>query len=250
MLQGIAALQPYVIAVFLVWAALMKLLGRQLRTRAGQSALARLVGPARAIPAFRLAAVAELAVAVWLVTAPGPSGVAAVALSLGFLSYLTYAAVAAPTSSCGCLGTHARPVEWRSFTRAGLLLAMSVTACWAVPFSGWAWLGLVEAAILIALSPELDHRWLFPLRRLIVRLRRPLTPSPASEVPLEVSLRTLYRSPAYCSASALLTSDLQDAWDEDGLRYASYAAAGRTAVFAIPLTTDDPSSVRVALVPA
>lgn len=249
-MQGIAALQPYVIAVFLVWAALMKLLGRQLRTQAGRSALARLVGPARAIPAFRLVAVAELATACWLLAAPGPSGVAAVALSLGFLGYLTYAALAAPTSSCGCLGTHARPVEWRSFCRAGLLLAMSVAACWAGPFAGWAWLGLVEAVVLVGLSPELDHRWLFPLRRLIVRLRPPLTAPPALDVPLEVSLRTLYRSPAYCSASALLTSDLQDAWDEDGLRFASYAAAGRTAVFAIPLTDDNPAAVRVALVPA
>lgn len=287
-MQGIAALQPYVIAAFLIWAALMKLLGRQLPAQAGQSALARLIGPARAIPAFRLVAAVELAVAAALLatpvahwtagTVPGAvvvgSGVAAVLLCLGFLAYLTYAAVAAPTSSCGCLGAHSRPVEWRTFARAGLLLALSLTACWATPPLAIAspslmiaspatpaaspysvgvllvGLGLVEVAVLVALSPELDRRWLLPLRRLMVRLRNPLTPPPAHEIPLEVSLRTLYRSPAYCSASALLTSDLQDAWDEDGLRFATYAATpGKTAVFAIPLTDPDPRAIRVALVP-
>ncbi|MFC7718789.1 hypothetical protein [Nonomuraea recticatena] len=61
-------------------------------------------------------------------------------------------------------------------------------------------------------------------------------------------MRVLYLSPAYCTASARLTSDVQDVWDEDGLRFASYAAGHRTAVFAIPLSGDDPRTVRVALV--
>jgi hypothetical protein len=67
-------------------------------------------------------------------------------------------------------------------------------------------------------------------------------------VPLGASLHLLYRSPAYCSASAQLTSDVQDTWDEDDLRFVVFGARERTAVFAIPLHGDDPSAVRVALV--
>ncbi|MFD1930135.1 MauE/DoxX family redox-associated membrane protein [Nonomuraea mangrovi] len=253
-MQGIAALQPYLIAAFLVWAALLKLLDRRMRSQAGQTALALLVGSARAIPTFRLIGLVELAVAAALLAPPAlpAEGAAATALSIGFLGYLTYSSLATPTSSCGCLGAHAQPVNWRAFTRAGLLLAMSVTAVWATPFRPdtlLVLLGAAEAVALLGLSPELDRHWLRPLRQFLVRLRRPLAVPPPQDVPLETSLRLLYLSPAYCTASAHLTSDVQDVWDEDVHRFASYAAAGgRTAIFAIPLSGDDPAAVRVALV--
>ncbi|MGW4471388.1 MauE/DoxX family redox-associated membrane protein [Nonomuraea sp. NPDC004354] len=252
-MQGIAALQPYVIAAFLAWAAVLKLFSRRMRSQAGQTALARLVGPARAIPLLRLVGLAELAVAAALLLPPASpwEGTAAAALSLGFLAYLGYAAVAAPASSCGCLGAHAQPVNVRGFARAGLLLAMSLAAIPAPPFRPdppLLLLGLAEAVALLVLSPELDRRWLTPLRQLLVRLRKPLAVPDGREVPPEVSLRLLYRSPAYCTASARLTSDVQDVWEEDGLRFVSYAAGARTAVFAIPLSGGDPSAVRVALV--
>ncbi|WP_405150129.1 hypothetical protein OG589_16760 [Sphaerisporangium sp. NBC_01403] len=252
-MHGIAALQPYVIGPFLLWAALMKLLSRRTRAQAGRTALARLVGSARAVPALRLVAVLELAVAAALLLLP-PSplaGLAATGVSAGFLLYLTYSRLAAPASSCGCLGAHARPVNWRGFGRAGLLLAMSVAAIWAGPYpldAPLAVVGLAEVAALLALSAELDRHWLTPLRRLLVRLRRPLAVVSPKDVPLEVTLRLLYGSPAYCSASARLTSDVQDVWDEDGLRFVVYAAHGRTAVFAVPLSGGDPSAVRVALI--
>ncbi|MEV7969401.1 MauE/DoxX family redox-associated membrane protein [Sphaerisporangium sp. NPDC088356] len=252
-MHGIAAPQPYVIALFLIWAALMKLLSRRMRAQAGQTALARLVGAARAVPALRIVAVLELAVAAALLLPPASplDGVAATALCAGFLLYLTYGRLAAPASSCGCLGSHARPVNWRGFGRAGLLLAMSVAAIWAGPYPGGATLvavGMVEAIALLALSAELDHHWLTPLRRLLVRVRKPLAVVSPQDIPLEVSLRLLYASPAYCSASAWLTSDVQDTWDEDGRRFVVYAAHGRTAVFAVPLSGGDPSAVRVALI--
>ncbi|MEU0572050.1 MauE/DoxX family redox-associated membrane protein [Nonomuraea sp. NPDC005983] len=252
-MQGIAAPQPYVIALFLVWAALMKLLSRRMRSQAGQSALARLVGSARAVPALRLVALVELAVAAALLLPPASplDGAAAAALSAGFLGYLTYSHLAAPASSCGCLGAHSVPVNWRAFTRAGLLLAMGVAAIWARPQPPtWpvAALGVVEAVALLGLSPELDRHWLVPLRSLLVRLRDPLAVTSPQGIPLEVSLRLLYLSPAYCSASARLSSDVQDTWDEDGLRFVVYAARGGAAVFAVPLTGGDPSAVRVALV--
>jgi hypothetical protein len=249
-MQGIAASQPYVIALFLAWAGLLKLFSRRMRAQAGQTALARLTGAARAVPALRLAGVIELAVAAALLIPPvSPlDGVAAALVSAGFLAYLAYAAVAAPTASCGCLGAHSHPVNVRAFARAGLLLAASVLAIGAQPHAPVAALALSEAVILLALSAELDRHWLIPLRRLLVRLRSPLAVPAGRDVPLGASLHLLYRSPAYCSASAQLTSDVQDTWDEDGLRFVVFGARERTAVFAIPLHGHDPSAVRVALV--
>jgi hypothetical protein len=249
-MHGIAATQPYVIALFLVWAGLMKLFSRRMRARAGQTALARLVGAARAVPALRLVGVIELAVAAALLAPPfSPwEGAVAALLSAGFLAYLTYSYVAAPTASCGCLGAHSRPVDLRAFARAGLLLAASLLAILADSQPPLVALGLAEAVALMALSAELDRHWLTPLRQLLVRLRRPLAVTPSEHVPLGTSLHLLYRSPAYCSASAQLTSDVQDTWDEDGLRFVVYGARERTAVFAVPLTGDDPSAVLVTLV--
>ncbi|WP_214408512.1 MauE/DoxX family redox-associated membrane protein [Sphaerisporangium fuscum] len=252
-MQMVAALQPYVVGFVLVWAALMKLFSRRMRGQAGRTALARLVGPARAVPALRLVGLLELAVAAALLLPPAlpVDGAAAALLSTGFLAYLGYAHVAAPASSCGCLGAHSRPADRRGFARAALLLAMSVAAVWARPSSldtPSALLGVAEVAVLLALSSELDRHWLVPLRKLVVRLRRPLAAPDPREIPLEVTLRLLYRSPAFCATSAQLSSDVQDVWDEDGLRYVVYAARGRTAVFSVPLTGDDPSAVRAALV--
>ena len=253
-MSGIAASQPYVIALFLGWAGLLKLLSRRMRARAGQSALARLAGAARAVPALRLVGAVELALAAALLLPPfSPWERAGAALLFtGFLGYLGYAAVAAPTSSCGCLGAHARPVGVRAFARAALLLAAALSTIWTPPEaavlpSGAAVLAvLAEVAVLLALSAELDRHWLTPLRRLLVRLRHPLAAPPSPDVPLETSLRALYRSPAYCSVSAELTTDVRETWDEGGMRFVAYGARGRTAVFAIPLSGD--ATVLVALV--
>ncbi|MEW9553665.1 MauE/DoxX family redox-associated membrane protein [Nonomuraea sp. NPDC050783] len=250
-MDGIAASQPYVIALFLLWAGLVKLLSRRTRAQAGRTALARLVGAARAVPALRLVGLAELAVAAALLVPPVHplDGAAAALLSAGFLAYLAYASVAAPATSCGCLGGHSRPVDVRAFARAGLLLAAGLLATGAtgahpplVP------LAVLEVVALLALSAELDRHWLVPLRRLRARLCPPLAVPPAGDVPLETSLHLLRRSPAYCSASARLTSDVRETWDEDGTRFVVYGAGDRTAVFALPLGGDDPRTVRVALV--
>ncbi|MFI7126874.1 MauE/DoxX family redox-associated membrane protein [Nonomuraea sp. NPDC050153] len=255
-MHGIAATQPYVIALFLAWAGLMKLFSRRMRARAGQTALARLVGATRAVPALRLVGVAELAVAAVLLLPPvspwmGPvTALLAALLSAGFLAYLTYSYVAAPTASCGCLGAHSKPVDVRAFARAGLLLAASLLAVPADPGPPLVALGLAEAVALMALSAELDRYWLTPLRRLRVRLRAPLAVPPSEDVPLGASLHLLYHSPAYCSASAQITSDVQDTWDEDGLRFVVFGARERTAVFAIPLAGNDPTAVLVTLVAA
>ncbi|MCK2213425.1 hypothetical protein MF672_006405 [Actinomadura sp. ATCC 31491] len=252
-MDGIAASQPYVIAFFLLWAGLAKLFSRRMRAQAGRTALARLVGATRAVPALRLAGLVELAVAAALLAPPlhPLDGAAAALLSAGFLAYLAYAHVAAPASSCGCLGPHSdRPVDVRAFARAGLLLAAGLLATGApaahppaVPPA------VLEIAVLLGLSAELDRYWLVPLRRLRVRLRPPLAAPAAGDAPLEATLHLLRRSPAYCSASAGLISDVRETWDEDGTRFVVYGARdGRTAVFAVPLAGNDPRAVRVALV--
>ncbi|WP_219468015.1 MauE/DoxX family redox-associated membrane protein [Nonomuraea rhizosphaerae] len=249
-MQGIAASQPYVIALFLVWAGLMKLLSRRMRAQAGRTALARLTGQARAVPLLRLVGLVELAVAAAILPpAVRPVGsVAAAVLFTGFVAYLTYSYVSAPASSCGCLGAHSHPVDWRSFARAGLLLAASVASLRSGQEPPAVAVALVEVVVLLGLSAELDRHWLRPLRQFLVRVRQPLAVPSPGEIPLEASLRLLYLSPAYCSASARLTSDVQDTWDEDGLRYVVYAAHERTAVFAVPLGATEPSDVRVVLV--
>ncbi|MFD2348148.1 MauE/DoxX family redox-associated membrane protein [Nonomuraea ferruginea] len=249
-MHGIAASQPYVLAFFLGWAGLLKLFSRRTRAQAGQTALARLVGAARAVPALVAVGLVEVAVAAALVLPPysAAEGAAAAVLAAGFLAYLGYAHVAAPTSSCGCLGAHSRPADRRGFGRAGLLLAAGLLSATAGPHPPVAALVVVEVVILLALSAELDRYWLTPSRRFLVRMRGPLSVPPPGDVPLETSLRLLYLSPAYCSASSRLSSDIRETWDEDGTRFVVYGAGARTAVFAVPLTGDDPSAVRVALV--
>ncbi|WP_344887833.1 MauE/DoxX family redox-associated membrane protein, partial [Nonomuraea antimicrobica] len=203
---------------------------------------------------LRLVGLAEVAVAAALLAPPlhPLDGAAAALLSAGFLGYLAYASVAAPTTSCGCLGTHSQPVDVRAFARAAFLLVASVVALLAssaaaAPVPA---VVVVEAVLLMALSSELDRHWLTPLRAHLVRVRRPLAAPPSARVPLETSLHLLRRSPAFCSASDQLTSDVQETWDEEGLRFVVYGASGRTAIFAVPLTGDDPEAVRVALVDA
>jgi Arc/MetJ-type ribon-helix-helix transcriptional regulator len=107
-------------------------------------------------------------------------------------------------------------------------------------------------ALIVALSPELDHRWLLPLRRWRIRLSHPLA-NRSTAIPLESSVQQLRKSGAFRSVSDQLRSDLLDHWEEDGWRIMTYAARGETgratAVFAVPLLDYRPDDVRVALVP-
>ncbi|MEV1333237.1 MauE/DoxX family redox-associated membrane protein [Micromonospora costi] len=261
MLEMIAALQPLVVGAVLVWSARVKILSRHTAATVNRSALVRLVGERRALPAYRLLGGVELALGGLLLLPPAPrwEAAAAAALAVGFLAYLTYARRAAPTSSCGCLSARATPVSGRSVGRAGLLvaaggLAAATTAGWtaaltARPLAGAAVL-LVELAAVVALSPELDRAWLLPLRQLRVRLTHPLRGN--SGVPLLASVQQLQLSDAYRRVAPLLRSDVREHWDDAGWRFVGHAARyqGRpaTAVFAVPLTDAEPGSVRVAVV--
>ena len=260
MIESLASVQQAVLGGVLLWASVLKF---RKPGAARRSALKRLVGERRVVAAYRAVAGIELVVGALLVAPPAVALEAypAVGLSAGMLGYLAYAKVRAPDSSCGCLGDKETPVQARGFVRAGVLVAAGVlaaygTAWWpaAVLDRPLATVGLLvaEVVLVVALSPELDHRWLLPLRRWRVRLAHPLAGGPAV-IPLESSVQQLLRSGAYRSVVDRLRSDLLDSWEEDGWRILTYAArtddGPATAVFAVPLSDDRPDDVRVALVP-
>lgn len=201
---------------------------------------------------------------------------AATALTLGFLGYLGYARLFAPDASCGCVSARQAPIRWRQFARAGLLLAASASALavglgtgaagWAGGTGGQGWpvaladhpltgvaLVVLEVLVVLGLSPELDRRWLLPLRKLYFRLRPNPLAGAAHDLPLESTVTQLRNSGAYRQVAAALRSDVLDSWDEGDWRLVSYAArtgagASGTAVFAVPRLRYAPDAVRVALV--
>jgi hypothetical protein len=109
---------------------------------------------------------------------------------------------------------------------------------------------LAEVATVIALSPELDYKWLLPLRRLRARLTHPL--AGGTGVPLLSSVQQLQESTVYRQVAALLTSDVREHWNDAEWRFVCQSARyhGRlaTAVFAVPLLRYEPDAVRVAIV--
>ncbi|GAA1417700.1 hypothetical protein GCM10009662_70010 [Catellatospora coxensis] len=246
----------------LLWSARLKLLSPLAAAAAGRSALARLVGDTRALPAYRLVGAVEAALALVLLAPPAlpAEALAAAALSLGFTGYLAYARIAAPESSCGCLSATRTPIRGRAFARTAALLAASLLALPAT--AGWAEalsarplpavaLLLAEALLLVALSPELDRHWLDPLRQLKVRLTRPL-PAGGFDVPLASTVEQLHRSPVWRETATLLTSDLREHWDDDDWRIlvftARHAGQEASAVYAVPRLRFQPAAVRVVLV--
>jgi len=251
----IASVQGLFVGAVLLWAGGIKVFGR---IDAHRSALRRLVGERRAAPAFRLIGAVEVVIALLVLTMPVGAAIA-IAWCAGLIGYLGYARVAAPNSSCGCLGSRGAPVRFRSFARAGVLLVGAVLAAlqphpWRAladhPVGALA-LVISELALIVSLSPELDAYWLIPLRRRRITRHHPLA-GLAAGIPVESSVQQLVHSAAYRSIGAFLRSDLLDSWEEQDWRLLTYAAArdGRraTAVFAVPLMRYQPDDVRLALV--
>lgn len=261
-MDTLIALQPLLLGALLGWAGLGKTFGRYTAERARRTALSRLLGQRHAPAAYRATGVVELLVAAALLT---PASwrwepVAVSALTICFLAFLGYTRLAAPDSSCGCLGTTAAPVSSRTLARAVLLVAgagsifladQAWTAAAAERPMLCAVFGVSELAAFVGLSAELDRWWLFPLRRLRLRIAHPLTDR-ASHTPLASTVQQAQRSPAYRSLGGSVRSDVLDHWDEGDWRFLTYAVttAGEpaTAVFAVPLDRYDPEAVRVAVV--
>lgn len=245
----LAQAQPLFLAGVFGWSGTSKTLGGDLGGRVAGTALHRLLGGRLAPAAYFVLGVAEIALAVSLLVAPGrPTTAAAAAMSTGFLAYLGYAYVATPQASCGCLGKKKVRQSWRGFARAGLLLvaalvgATGAPAWWHRPSVPAMVLALVaEAALFVTLSAELDHLWLYPLRRLRVRLTHPLAGAP-DVVPLQATVNLLLRSAAWRETSHLVASDILEHWDADDHRILLYSArtpdGAATALFAVPLDGD------------
>jgi len=241
-------MQPLVIAAALAWAGCFKLFARTAPLAAAQSGLSRLVGQARVVLAYRVLGAVELALAAALLVAPMPASLASAVLFTGFLGYLAFTRVAAPEASCGCASARPSPIGWRHFAYTGGLLIVALVWWVATP---WPIL-VAEGVGLAMITPELDRFWLLPLRRLRARLTHPLRDAHTDEVPLLATVQQLQRSEAYRGVGAHLRSDVVDSWDEGEWRLLRYTIHigqnAANAIFAVPLLTDEPDRVRLAIV--
>ncbi|MFE4588561.1 MauE/DoxX family redox-associated membrane protein [Streptomyces laurentii] len=273
MIPVVSALAPLVCGLLLAPAGAGKLFGRHTSRLAANTVLVRVLhGGRRATLALRVLGAAELALAAALLAAPTTvvPGAATAALGLGFTGYLAYSKATAPESSCGC-GTRAEgPIGTRSFIRAGLVLAGGLAAAtadttWWSEVSGHPVASLVfllfTAALLLAVSSDLDHLWLLPVRKARLRLfGNPLPSSAGVRVPVDASVELLERSLAWEAARPVVRSALLDHWDDEGWRVLRYAGTYPdphgtrpvSVLFALDLTasidTAPSPAVRVSLV--
>jgi hypothetical protein len=281
MFELVAAVAGLLLAGLLGWTGVGKLTDPMLVARAGDTALARLLGdPRRAAGALRLVGTVEVLLAAALLLAPGPvltpgpgaatgiaAGTGAAALGAGFLGYLTWARITDPGSSCGCTAKRHEPITWRTFARAGLVLAggLAVAGGGAARAPDRPWWSTVAAhpvaaagalvaggAVLAALSADLDRRWLLPLRRARIRLfGNPLAGNPLAgtggPVPLPATVELLTRSKAWEAAAGVVRSDLVEHWDAGGWRVLRYTgvSAGRpvSVLFALDATATAAGSI-------
>lgn len=241
-------MQTLMIAVVLLWSAQAKLRNPE----TGSTALSRFTS--HPVAAYRVLGGIEAVVGLALFwPSPIPASAASL-LSVGFLTFLLYAKRTQPEASCGCLGKQSVPVTMRSIYRAGLLLAVSLSAVFfPMPYSWWgAGLAVVGLAAVIALSPELDRHWLLPWRRKWVQWTHPLSSPGAFDVPLDSSVEQLHHSPAFRQLAGDLTSDVREHWDADEWRILLYTIRQKgqtgTAVFAVPRLRYEPEAVRATVV--
>jgi hypothetical protein len=235
MIPLVSDLAPLVCGVLLAVTGAGKLFGRRTALVAAGTVLIRVLGEARrAGLVLRAVGAAELAVAAGLLAGPAAGlpavvpGAATAGLGAAFLGYLGYARATAPESSCGCSAQAEGPIGPRTFARAAAVLLGGVAAAGA-DRAWWSQaaqrpLGSIlvtaaAAALLFAVSADLDRYWLLPLRRLRIRLfGHPLSSAGAGRVPVEASVQLLENSLAWQAASPIVRSALLDAWDDDGWR--------------------------------
>ncbi len=240
MVSLITNLAPLALGVLLAATGVGKVFGRSVAQQAANTALVRILNDGRkATWALRATGIAELLVAAGLLAAPVSAvpAVAATVLGAGFVAYLGYAKVTAPESSCGCTARDSGPISWRSFVRAGLVVlggALAVaagTAWWTQaarsPLST-AGVLVLALAVLVAVSSDLDHLWLTPLRKARIKVfGHPLTAA-AADVPVEASVQLLERSMAWVAASPVVRSGLVDHWEADGWRFLQFSGVHET----------------------
>ncbi|HEY5834643.1 MauE/DoxX family redox-associated membrane protein [Streptomyces sp.] len=235
MIPIISNLAPLVFGVLLAVTGAGKLFGRQTAQLAANTVLVRVLGEARrATLALRTLGAAEVAVAAALLAAPASvaPGVATALLGAGFTGYLGYAKATAPESSCGCSARDEGPIGTRAFTRAGVVLLGGVAAAtagspWWSQISGRpgpsAAFVVPAAALLLALTADLDRLWLMPLRRLRLRVFGHPLAGAGERVPVAASVELLEHSLAWVATAPVVRSALLDHWDDEGWRVLRFA---------------------------
>lgn len=276
MLSPTTGLAPLVLAGLLGWTGAVKAFSRGTAQQAPKTALARMLRSSeRATKVLRATGAAELLIAAALLMSPANPvpGAAAAVLGAGFLAYLGYGRTAAPESSCGCSAGEETPITWRAFARAAVVVIGGAIA--AVAQDTW-WSAVSErpagalvflagaAAVLVALSADLDRWWLLPLRRTRLHVfGHPLLGTAGrDQVPVAASVELLENSLAWQAAAPVVRSALLDHWEDDGWRILQYSGVygyGEEArpvavVFALDATagrdTGDDPIVRVSYVDA
>ncbi|MEU6014325.1 MauE/DoxX family redox-associated membrane protein [Streptomyces sp. NPDC047515] len=274
MLSLTTGLAPLVLAGLLGWTGAVKSFGRGTAQQAPKTALARILRSSeRATRVLRATGAGELLIAAGLLITPANPvpGAAAAVLGAGFLAYLGYGRTMAPESSCGCSASEDTPITWRAFARAAVVAIGGVTV--AVTRGTW-WSEISErpadalvflagaAAVLVALSADLDRWWLLPLRRTRLRVfGHPLLGTAGRDrVPVAASVELLEDSLAWQAAAPVVRSALLDHWEENGWRILQYSgvygdredARPVAVVFALDATagrdTGDDPIVRVSYV--
>ncbi|MFE7045007.1 MauE/DoxX family redox-associated membrane protein [Streptomyces atratus] len=276
MLSLTTSLAPLVLAALLGWTGAVKVFSRGTAQLAPKTVLARMLRSSeRAATVLRATGAGELLIAAGLLVVPANPvpGAAVAALGAGFLAYLGYGRAMAPESSCGCSASEDTRITWRAFARAAVVLIGGATV--AVAQGTW-WSAVSErpggallflagaAAVLVALSADLDRWWLLPLRRTRLRVfGHPLLGTAAgNQVPVAASVELLENSLAWQAAAPVVRSALLDHWEDDGWRILQYSgvygdrenARPVAVVFALDATTGRDSGgdpiVRVSYVDA
>ncbi|AXE82229.1 MauE/DoxX family redox-associated membrane protein [Streptomyces atratus] len=276
MLSLTTSLAPLVLAALLGWTGAVKVFSRGTAQLAPKTVLARMLRSSeRATTVLRATGAGELLIAAGLLVVPANPvpGAAVAALGAGFLAYLGYGRAMAPESSCGCSASEGTRITWRAFARAAVVLIGGATV--AVAQGTW-WSAVSErpggallflagaAAVLVALSADLDRWWLLPLRRTRLRVfGHPLLGTAAgNQVPVAASVELLENSLAWQAAAPVVRSALLDHWEDDGWRILQYSgvygdrenARPVAVVFALDATTGRDSGgdpiVRVSYVDA
>lgn len=259
MLSLTTSLAPLVLAALLGWTGAVKVFSRGTAQLAPKTVLARMLRSSeRATTVLRATGAGELLIAAGLLVVPANPvpGAAVAALGAGFLAYLGYGRAMAPESSCGCSASEGTRITWRAFARAAVVLIGGATV--AVAQGTW-WSAVSErpggallflagaAAVLVALSADLDRWWLLPLRRTRLRVfGHPLLGTAAgNQVPVAASVELLENSLAWQAAAPVVRSALLDHWEDDGWRILQYSgvygdrenARPVAVVFALDATT-------------
>ena len=241
MVSLVTNLAPLVLGVLLALTGASKAFGRQVARQAAGTALVRILNDGRrATLVLRTTGAAELLIAAGLLAAP-ITVVPAIAgdRARRRLPRATSATPGSPRRSPPAdapPGTTARSPGGPSSARAWSWRAGPSpsppgrpggprppgTRLTAVAFL------VAAAAVLVAVSSDLDHLWLVPLRKARIKVFGHPLIAAAADVPVAASVQLLERTLAWLAASPVVRSGLIDHWEADGWRFLQFSGVHET----------------------